>query len=93
MNKNKNLLLKFFSRCHHVGVPGGEIHIVHKTKASYSHWNIIELAEKSGLLFLIAPEDNSMPLQTISYWKAFSFRGSERSVSYTHLTLPTSDLE
>ena len=51
MNKNKNLLLKFFSRCHHVGVPGGEIHIVHKTKASYSHWNIIELAEKSGLLF------------------------------------------
>jgi hypothetical protein len=51
MEKNKALLMKFFSRCHHVGVPGGEIHILHKTKASYSHWGIIELATAAGLLF------------------------------------------
>ena len=51
MDKNKQLLLQFFSRCHRVGVPGGEIHILHKTKAAYAHWGIIDLAETSGLLF------------------------------------------
>lgn len=51
MDKNKQLLLQFFSRCHRVGVPGGEIHILHKTKAAYAHWGIIDLAESSGLIF------------------------------------------
>ena len=34
MDKNKQLLLQFFC-CHRVGA-GGEIHILHKTKAAYA---------------------------------------------------------
>lgn len=51
MEMNKELLAHFFKRVHRVCVPGGEIHIIHKTKPPYSHWGIIDIAEKSGLLY------------------------------------------
>jgi 25S rRNA (uracil2634-N3)-methyltransferase len=51
MEQNKVLLAKFFGTVHRVCTPGGEVHIVHKTKPPYSHWDVIAIAERSGLIY------------------------------------------
>lgn len=52
IDRNKRLLLDFFSNARAFLSAAGEIHVTHKTFEPFSWWGIVELAEQSGLEFL-----------------------------------------
>jgi len=49
MEDNKRMLKLFFSKVIDLLVPGGEVHLVHKTKPPYNQWDIEEQVGDSGM--------------------------------------------
>eukprot|EP00946_MAST-07B_sp_MAST-7B-sp1_P003679 g3679.t1 len=49
MESNKRMLRRFFERAVNFLEPGGEVHIVHKTKPPYNQWDLSELVAESGM--------------------------------------------
>ena len=49
MEENKKMLRLFFSRVVDLLIPGGEVHLVHKTKPPYNQWDISEQVGDSGM--------------------------------------------
>ena len=49
MESNKMMLRKFFECSVHFLTPGGEVHLVHKTKPPYNQWNLSDLVAESGM--------------------------------------------
>ena len=43
------MLREFFERCVNFLEPGGEVHLVHKTKPPYNQWDLSELVAESGM--------------------------------------------
>ena len=51
MEENKNLLMIFFSHISHCLLPGGQVHVTHKTKGPFYRWNLVSLAQNSNLIY------------------------------------------
>ena len=49
MESNKTMLREFFERCVNLLEPGGEVHLVHKTKPPYNQWDLSDLVAESGM--------------------------------------------
>lgn len=49
MEDNKIMLQEFFNHVVDLLVPGGEVHLVHKTKPPYNQWNIEDQVSDSGM--------------------------------------------
>jgi MYXO-CTERM domain-containing protein len=49
MEGNKEMLRAFFEHAVRLLVPGGEVHLVHKTKPPYNQWDLSELVAGSGM--------------------------------------------
>jgi hypothetical protein len=49
MEENKKMLQDFFTHVIDLLVPGGEVHLVHKTKPPYNQWDIADQVAESGM--------------------------------------------
>ena len=49
MESNKKMLEEFFNHVVDLLIPGGEVHVVHKTKPPYNQWEIAEQVGDSGM--------------------------------------------
>ncbi|EKX55459.1 hypothetical protein GUITHDRAFT_99236 [Guillardia theta CCMP2712] len=48
IEQNKDLMSKFFMSVIKITRQGGQVHVSHKTKPPFCHWNLPELAESAG---------------------------------------------